>query len=196
MRVVRRVVPLAVLVVVVAAVALVLAVRPDLDDAREEARRRWDALESPLDDRYAALGAVTARVRDAGGPAADIASDVDDELRRWQALRRADAPADDAVVAANELEALTRRLTTAVRASPRLSADAELVAALDLFAAGVPPEPVRAFDDAVRAYAQERSGTLRGLVADVFGYDAVPALDVPEPPEEGGDEDGGDEESP
>lgn len=178
MRVVRRLLPLALLLVAVVAIAFVLTSRPRLEDARDEVEQRWDALVEPLDARYGLLGGVTAAIGGAPGPSATLAGEVNAALEQWNALRADDAGVAEGVDAANRLEALGRRLDATVRASARLSAVPEVLAALDAFSgAQVPPE-VEPFAAAVRDYAEERSGSARSLLADLFGYDAVAALDL------------------
>jgi hypothetical protein len=178
MRVVRRLLPLALLLVVIVAIAFVLTSRPRLEDARDEVEQRWDALVEPLDARYELLDGVTAAIGGAPGPSATLAGDVNAALERWNALRADDSGVEDAVDTANRLEALGRRLDATVRASARLSAIPEVMTALDAYAGAEIPGEVAAFTTAVRDYAEERSGSARGLMADLFGYDAVPALDI------------------
>jgi hypothetical protein len=52
----------------------------------------------------------------------------------------------------------------------------------DAFAAAALPAELTAFTEAVQAYEDERQGPVRSVVADVFGYDAVPTVAVPPPP--------------
>jgi hypothetical protein len=177
MRALRFIVPSIVLALVVAVAALVLYARPQLDDARDDVSTRWITAATALDERYALLAAATGLVRDTPGPAGELAHQVDTALARWLRAREADRPVADEVQATNQLEAAARRLDAAVRASPRLSADPAVIAAFDAFAATL-PEPVASFQAAVRAYADERDGTLRRVVADTFGYDPIPVLDV------------------
>jgi hypothetical protein len=178
MRVVRWGVPLVLLSLLVAGIALVMTSRPDLEDARNDVDTSWDDATTALDDRFTLLATANSTVLNGPGPAGEIAKDVDEALRRWLSSRR-DDDRDAGIDAANDLDGLGRRLVLTVRASPRLSADPAVTGPLDQFANAEPPEQLAAFADAVRAYEEERRGPFRGLVADVLGYDAVPTLAVP-----------------
>ena len=64
-----------------------------------------------------------------------------------------------------------------VSASDRLNQNTTIKAALDTFhRAVVSPPSVAAYNRAVRAYQHARTGTIRGLVADVLGFDTRPQL--------------------
>jgi len=178
MRLVRRILLLALALVVAAAAGYTLVARSQLERARDDVEASWSALAEPLDARYALLGAVTAAIGDTGGPAAALVSDVDDALERWRSARRGNAPVDAQVDAANRLEGLGRRLAATVRASVRLSGRPEVVAALDAYAGAPVPEQAAAYDAAARRYADERSSSARRLVAQVLGYEAVSAFDL------------------
>jgi len=168
------------LAVVVVVAALVL-VRPGLDDSRDRVDARWTPLRPVLIARYEALGGVAAALvaSPVGGDRA-VTKDLEAELERWNRYalrgpRHTDAGQEAA--AANELEALARRVRANIQASDRLKNDAALLEALAAFdQAVVTPEPVEAYNRAVQSYEDERSGFFDSLVADVLGYDSRPVL--------------------
>jgi hypothetical protein len=64
-----------------------------------------------------------------------------------------------------------------VLGSPRLGNDPALQEAMIAFdQAVVPPAAVDAYNQAARAYEDERSGFVEGIVASVLGYDSRPVL--------------------
>jgi len=180
MRVLRRVSLLVLVGLVVAAIALVLGSRPDLEDARDEVDVRWDAIAQPLDERYARLEAVVAAARGTPGPSAELVEELERAIARWNAARD-DAAVADRVAAANDLEGLARRFAAVAAASPRLSADPEVTAALAAYRDAPVPEGAAAFSEAVRRYEAVRDGPLRAVVATVLGYDEIPTLALPTP---------------
>lgn len=181
MRVLRRVLLLVLVLLVVAAIALVIGARPDLEDARDEVDARWDALAQPLDERYARLEAAVAAARGTPGSSAELVEELETAIGRWYAARDDDAAVADQVAAANDLEGLARRFGAVAAASPRLSADPEVTAALAAYRDAPVPEGAPAFTEAVRHYEDERDGPLRAVVATVLGYDEIPALALPTP---------------
>lgn len=178
MRVLRRVLLLVPALLVLAAVAVVLAARPQLENAEDDVERAWAELASSLDARYELLAATTAAIGDTPGPSGELADELDRALGRWRNVRAEEASVDTQVEAANALEGLARRLDVTVRASPRVSAVPEVIAALDAFVNAPPPGELAAFEAAARAYAKERSGISRSVVAGLLDYEAVPALDM------------------
>jgi hypothetical protein len=181
MRAVRRWVPLVLLFLIAGLVALVLTSRPDLEDARKEVDRRWDAVTAPLDERYTLLAAANGAVGARPGPPGEISADVSQALENWVDARR-DGDRDRAISAANDLEGLGRRFVLVVGASRSLTADPAVMEAVNAFASSPSPAELAAFRDAVRAYENERDGPARTIVAGMFGYDAVPAVVVTEAP--------------
>ena len=176
-----RLLVLAVLVLVVAGVAFaVVRVRPDLGNARDHVDARWTPLRASLVKRYEALGAVSQALKNAGAGDRSVTKDLDIVLAQWKKLSLLGAHHSDLnaeAVTANELEALARRVSANVAASARLQADPAVQAALVAFGAALPPPPrVKAYNRAVHAYEQQRSGTVHRLVADVLGYEARPEL--------------------
>lgn len=175
---VRLLALLLVALVVVAAVALVLTSRPQLDDDRDRVDDVWtEALRTPLADRYLLLSEVVAQLRDAGAGDRDVTRALARELDRWDELRRADPDVAAEVEAANRLEGLAARAGASIAASPRLSAAPPLTDALAAFGKAAPPAPqVQAYNDAAEAYQQRREELRYRLVARVFGYDPLPTL--------------------
>jgi hypothetical protein len=178
MRVLRRVLPLAVILFVVAAIAMVLSTRPALHDKRADVDARWDALAGPLDTRYDQLAAAADAVRNAPGSIGDLVGQIDDAKRTWDRQRERGSGVESQVKAANTLEGLGRRLVTTVRASARLNGDPAVKSAVDTFANAAAPEPLPRFDAAVRAYEDKRGGPLRRTVAAILGYDSIPSLQL------------------
>jgi hypothetical protein len=175
MRWVRRavlVVPLAVLII--AGIAVFTA-RPDLNSTRNDTRDRWTVLRPPLDRRYQVLQSAATNTVNAGGPQATLATQVTAELRRWSASKNDDIATQ--VDQANALEAMGRRLTTAVKASARLQANQTVKNSVGAFASNTPPTEAAAYNAAARKYQDARSGFLRKPVAGLLGFDAIPTYD-------------------
>src|SRR5215213_804413 len=100
---VRRALLVVALVVLVGGGILALTARPDLDNARQDAETRWNALRRPaLDARYELLASVNDALEASGGPRRDIIDEVDEALRAWQTNKR--SALDAQVRDANELE--------------------------------------------------------------------------------------------
>jgi hypothetical protein len=175
----RRLVWLAlavVAVVVVLAVIAVVTTQPDLSDHRDQVDRAWTPLRPPLVARYQALGSVLQALDSAGAQGRTVTKDLAATLARWQRVARVDDPASQAPLA-NDLEALATRVQANVAASDRLNASTSIKPALQTFHnALVSPPAVAAYNRAVRAYQHARTGTIRGLVADVLSFDARPQL--------------------
>jgi hypothetical protein len=178
-RVLRRAVPLLLIVLVAAAAILVATARPKLRDTHDAVTARWTAVAPELDPRYDRLRDANGAAKAVGGPPRAVTADIDAALARWNRLRER-SPGDviGGVRAANELEALRRRLEANISASARLRDDQGVQQALAaLSGLEVPPE-VRAFNAAVADYESERNGFLRGPVTQLFGYEEIPALDL------------------
>ena len=177
----RRRVRLLVIVAVVAILAVVAAgvlISPKIGDARDRVDARWTPLRPSLAARYEALAAVAAVMHDAGAAERAVTEDLDAALARWSPLALKGPihtnPAREARVA-NELEALARRLRANINGSDRLNVNEAVQTALGAFdLAVVAPPTIAAYNRAVRRYEQERSGTVNGLVASIFGYEARP----------------------
>src|SRR5439155_19190429 len=103
---------LALIVVLVGgAVALVVAERPKLDDARTEVDRRWKPLRAPdqLVLRYQKLEGALSAFDAAGGGDRAVSKDLHGALKTWsRALHDGDAASE--ATAADEVEAQATRL--------------------------------------------------------------------------------------
>jgi hypothetical protein len=170
---------LALIVVLVGgAVALVVVERPKLDDARAAVDDKWKPLRGPdqLVLRYQTLQGALSAFDAAGGSDRVVSKDLHAALGAWsKALRDGDAGSQ--VAAANELEAQATRLVANVAGSDRLKQNDAVTSALVKFTTTKPnPAFVTAYGEAVRAYEDERTGTLQQPVARVFGYDARPVF--------------------
>ena len=175
-RVLRVLLPLVIVVLVVAGVVAVLSTRPDQQDAKRNVERAWAPLSNDLTKHYLLLAAADQKVLDLSGPVRELAADVRTALDRWQAASRKSVEAQ--VRAANALEAVGRRLVAAARVSNRVKADAETKKAVDAFAGDtLSGDRVKAFNDAVRKYARERRGPVRGAVASLLGNHDIPAFE-------------------
>jgi hypothetical protein len=177
---VRRLAVVVVVLLVIGAVAVVLTIRPKLEDRRSDVDRTWTPLRGPLGERYARLGEANAQLAAAGGGERDVARALGISLGRWGDLRRAgdgDADADAEAQTANQLEGLATRLQALVSSSDRLRASDPLNQAIAAFQGTVPPPPaVTAYNRAVRGYEDERNGLVRRPVASLFGYNSRPQL--------------------
>jgi len=180
MRRLRWILLLVVALVIAVVAAAAFLVRPGLDDDRDVVDARWTPLRPSLIVRYEALDGVATAL--AASSAADraVTKDLQAELDRWKkfALRgpRHTDPGAEAMTA-NELEALARRVKANVAASAKLSQDEALKNATAAFdQAVVTPAAVAAYNRAVRAYEDERSGFFEKLVAGALGYDSRPLL--------------------
>jgi len=100
-----------------------------------------------------------------------------DTLDRWRTLAaRSDDPGGEAGTA-NALEGLAARIRADVAASPRLSADVGITAALSAFDRSlVPADAATAFDAAVRRYQGVRTSWSRRPAALAFDFGPVPVL--------------------
>jgi hypothetical protein len=172
---------LALIVVIVGgAIALVVVERPKLDDARSAVDRRWKPLRAPdqLMLRYQKLEGALSAFDASGGRDRSVSKDLHDALTAWkQALKSGDA--DRQAQAANAVEAQATRLLANVLGSQRLKADKASTDALTAFATTKPSAAlVTAYNRAVHAYEDERTGTLQQPVARVLGFDARPILEL------------------
>jgi hypothetical protein len=159
-----------VVVVVGGAVALTLTERPKLDDARTAVDDRWKPLRGPdqLLLRYQSLQGALSAFNAAGGSDRSVSKDLQAALDAWKrALTGGDAGT----------ETQAARLVANALGSERLKANAAVTQSLVRFATTKPNvDLVTAYNRAVRAYEDERTGTLQRPVARVLGYDARPLL--------------------
>jgi hypothetical protein len=174
----RRILLALIVALVGAAVALVVVERPKLDDARTAVDEKWKPLRAAdqLMKRYQSLEDAVTAFDAAGGSGRAVSKDLHAALDEWQRAVR-DGGAGSQATAANALEAQSTRLIANVLGSERIKGDAAVTNALTAFA-GTKPDAtlVNAYNAAVRAYEDERSGALQQPVARVLGYGARPAF--------------------
>lgn len=167
-----------VVLVVGGAAALVLTERPKLDDARTAVNTRWNPLRGPdqLVLRYQKLQGALSAFDAAGGSNRSVSKDLHTALAAWgRALKGGDAGTE--AEAANVVEAQATRLVANALGSERLKADPAVTQSLVQFATTKPNSAlVTAYNRAVRAYEDERTGTLQRPVGRLLGYDARPFL--------------------
>jgi nucleotidyltransferase/DNA polymerase involved in DNA repair len=170
-----------VVVVVTGTVILVITVRPGLQDDAQEVRQTWKPLLQPLTSRYGALGGVATALEAAGNGDRATTKQLKRALSDWALLK---ATTDDASQAdtADELETLASRIRATVAASKRLNGNAALTAAIASFdSTKVPPTLINAYNDVVLRYERNRDGVLRGIVANLDGYEPHPTLQLATP---------------
>jgi hypothetical protein len=179
MRRLRWILLLVVVLVAAAVAAGAFLVRPGLDDARNRVDARWTPLRPALIARYEALEGVAGAL-DAVAPDRAVTADLGAELERWNRLalngpRHTDPGAE--ATTANDLEALARRVRANIAGSAKLASDPTLQVSMAAFdQAVVAPDQVDAYNRAVRAYEDERSGFLEGIVAGILDYESRPIL--------------------
>lgn len=176
---VRRLLLLVLLVALLAAGigAVVVTGRAPLRDARQPVDARWATLRPPLAARYSALAQLPPALTAAGVGDRAAAVELRGTLDQWRTLAaRGDDPGGEAGTA-NALEGLTARIRADVAASPRLSSDAGITAALaGVDRALVPADAVAAFDSAVRRYQRVRTSWSKRPAALAFDFGPVPVL--------------------
>src|SRR4051794_33097400 len=174
----RGIVLAPIVVVIGGAGALVLVERPKLDDARTTVDARWKPLRAPdqLVVRYQNLEGALGAFDAAGGSDRSVTKDLHAALTAWtRAQKNGDAGAE--VEAADVVEAQATRLIANALGSERLKADRAVTDSLTKFATTkLNPALVAAYNRAVRAYEEERTGTWQRPVARVLGYDPRPVL--------------------
>ena len=180
-RVLRVLLPIAIVLAVVAGVAAVLSARPDLQRAERDVDHAWTPVAQGLAPHYHFLSTADDKLVTIPGPSRDIANEVRAALAQWNSVS-AGGSVTAQVRAANTLEALGRRLVAAARASKRAQADAsthnavEEYAADPLYASGNVAAAVTTFNKAVMDYEQQRTGPVRGVVATLMGDREIPAF--------------------
>jgi hypothetical protein len=179
-RVVLYVVVVAVIAAVVVGAVSVISARPQLNDAKQHVNTTWTPLATELGPRYAALTVADAKLQTLTGPVRTLADRVHTALNSWNNAKARGRVADQ-VRAANDLEAFSRRLVVAARASERVKSDPQMVSAVDAFAndktftaAGI--TTVATFNQAVKDYEKERNGPVRGVVSTVLDAPDIPSF--------------------
>ena len=176
----RAVIVLVIVAIVGGAVALVVTSRPDLDKTRDATATAWKPLVVPLSARYVALSALVNQFDAALAASGEDNTDLEAmkvALTRWTAAVKG-TDATTMVSAANDLEARVGQLRSVLDSSARLTQNPAVVAAKKQFDQTVAPaELVTAYDEAVRKYQRTRESTSKRLVAQVFGYGAIPTFE-------------------
>ena len=178
LRVVRVLLPVLIVAAVVAAGSSVLSARPDLQKAKRNVDSSWSSLAGQLDQRYLRLAAVDDKLRTTSGPIRPLVGDVDGALARWHDVVRAHSSVATQVAAANDLEALARRLQATAAASPRVKSNAAALTAWSVFLSDSSRAAALDFNQKVASYEHERRGPVRAVVASVLGDGAIPVLDT------------------
>jgi hypothetical protein len=175
----RRLAVVVILLLIVGAVALVLATRPQLEDGRDDVDRTWTPLRTPLAARYQQLAAVNAELAAAGAGERAVVRELGTTLARWDRLRRSsDADTDAEAETADRLEGLATRVQAVVVSSDRLRGVDSLNQAIAAFRGTAPPlQPaVTTYNDAAQEYENTRNSVFRRAAADLFGFDSRPQL--------------------
>jgi hypothetical protein len=177
---VRRLAVVLLVLLIAGAVAIVLTMRPQLDDHRDDVGNAWKPLRAPLAGRYEQLAAVNAEMASAGAGDRAVARELGETLKRWDRLRRSgndDVDAEAEAETADKLEGLAARLTAVVLSSDRLRSVEALNQAIAAFQGTAPPPPaIKTYNDASRDYEDTRTSPLRRPVTDLFGYESRPQL--------------------
>lgn len=176
LRITRMLLPLLIVAVAVFGIVSVVSARPDLQNAKKRVDQTWTPVREGLTTRYVVLKRANDELKTMPGPVRDLAGAVDTALTSWQTS--ANSSVATQVRAANNLEALARRLVTTARASDRVKSNAAVTQLLDDYArnSSLSLTQLAAFNQAVTRYERERRGPLRGMVATMLGDDDIPAL--------------------
>src|SRR5262249_19585209 len=140
---------IALIVLIVAAALVIFTRRPDLEDARKQVDSTWTAATPALDARYALLATATKAVQGTPGPVGQVATQVDTRLQAWLQARTSKTR-DRSIEVANDLDGLGRRFVLVVQHSPRLSANADVMNAVNAFAQAPESAEVTRFSEAVQ----------------------------------------------
>jgi hypothetical protein len=179
LRVVRVLLVVLLVAVIVGAGSSVLSARPDLESAKRNVDNAWATLVPALDHRYVQLAAVNKELGSVPGPVQTLVADTRTALLHWADVRQHGSVAAQ-VAAANDVEAIARRLLVTEAASPRVRGRATLLSAVGKYV-GLEPTTQGAgadFNRTVDKYEHERRGPVRAVVASVLGDDAIPVLDT------------------
>jgi hypothetical protein len=175
LRALRVLLPLAIVLAIVAAGVSIFTARPDIQRARKDVNQAWSPLSTQLQGRYQALENVDKQLLFFGGPVHQLAAQVETSLGSWRhAISTNDVSGE--VRAANDLEALGRRLVASARQSPQVKANEGVVNEVDVYAGDESYAGASAFNAAVASYEKERQGPIRGIVAAMLRDDDVPAF--------------------
>jgi hypothetical protein len=173
LRLLRIFIPLLLVAAIIAGIVVVLTSRRELQTSRRNVETAWSPLRTDLDKQYAALVIANNAVKDVPGPLHAISTKVTAGYKDWKRLAHAGLTSQ--VNAANNLEALGRRLVLAARAAPRLRGDTAKLAVIATYAGMQPPATADDFNRAVDHFERERNRPARSLAAQLLGYDAIPS---------------------
>jgi len=180
LRLLRIFIPLLVIAAIVAGVVVVLSSRSELQGERRKVEDAWKPLRTALDTRYGALATAGNAVSDIPGPLHQLVVQVNRASADWRNRESNGASVESQVTAANDLEALGRRLVLAAKAAPRLVGNTTALASVVAYATSAPPASVAApFETAVDHYERERNRPARRLAASILGYKSIPEYDAP-----------------
>jgi hypothetical protein len=177
-RVVRVLLVVLLVAVVVGAGSSVLSARPDLESAKRNVDAAWATVAPALDHRYAQLAVVNNQLASVPGPVQALAGNTRTALAHWNDVRQHGSVAAQ-VAAANDVEAIARRLLATEAASPRVRGKATLLSDVGKYL-GMSTSTQSAADDfntSVDKYEHERRGPVRAVVASALGDGAIPVLD-------------------
>jgi len=184
LRVVRVLLPLLIVAALVGAASSVLSARPDLQKAKRNVDASWTSVSGQLDNRYVLLAKVDDNLRPVPGPMHAIVTDLDTALAHWRAVHLHSSVATQ-VNAANDVEALARRLLLTEKTSPRVQGNATILNAIRDYDVVSSMTAATAFNQRVVSYARERRGPVRAVVARLVGDGEIPALDTTPTPVSG-----------
>jgi hypothetical protein len=178
LRVVRVLLVVLLVAVVVGAGSSVLSARPDLESAKRDVDSAWATLAPALNRRYVQLTAVNNKLDSVPGPVQSLVDATRTSLAHWSDARRHGGVAAQ-VAAANDVEAIARRLLATQAASPRVRGNAALLSDVGKYLAMSTSTQTSAaeFNQAVDKYEHERRGPVRAVVASVLGDKTIPVLD-------------------
>jgi hypothetical protein len=185
LRVVRVLLVVLILAAVVGAGSSVLSARPDLDNAKHDVDSAWATVAPQLDARYLKLAAVNQELTSVPGPVHSLVGSADAALAHWRDVRQHSGVGAQ-VAAANDVEAIARRLLATQAASPRVRGNATLLRDVGQYLAVSTRNAAADFNRAVESYEHERKGPVRAVVASVLGDKAMPVLDDTVAPSDAG----------
>jgi hypothetical protein len=177
LRVVRVLLPLLIVAALVGAGSSVLSARPDLQKAKRNVDASWTSVSGQLDNRYVLLAKVDDNLRPVPGPMHAIVTDLDTALAHWRAVHNHSGVATQ-VNAANDVEALARRLVLTATTSPRVKNNVTIVNVIADYLRVSSTTAATAFNQRVNSYERRRRGPVRAVVARLVGDGEIPALDT------------------
>ena len=181
LRLLRIFIPLLLVAAIVAGTVLVLTSRSELQDSRKQVDSAWAPLRTQLDDRYLTLIAANRSVREVPGPLHQIVTQVAAGYEDWRNLERDNGSVTSQVDAANNLDALGRRLVQSATVAPRLKDNKTALKPINVFAALSPPDQAGSFNAAVAHFEKERNRPARQPAARILGYGQIPTYEASGP---------------